>query len=152
MSWGKHKDCGKGGKLGHSNMAYWGSNDEAKDASRKYRRVQDRAIVSEGLRDAAEPDRVEPYRRVRRRTPDNPRASGRHCPICAVRLRRVSTGGRRMKCCVECQAHFTRKICSNCGAAGVWENKGGAGCQHCGVHGKKSDVLESDDEARGEAG
>lgn len=152
MSWGKQRDGGKGGKLGHSNMAYWGSNDEAKDAGRRHLRAQGKAAALEGLDDASDPDRIAPYRRVGRRPAANPRASGKHCPICETRLGRISTGGRRMRCCDHCQAHFTRKICLNCGTASVWENKAGAACQHCGIHGKKSDVIEPDRCGRGEAG
>lgn len=46
-------DGGKGGKLGRSNMAYWGTNDEAKEEGRKRRRRSDREAVAEGVADAA---------------------------------------------------------------------------------------------------
>ena len=36
---------GQGGKLGHSNMHYWGSNDEVKDDARKQRWKDGKKIV-----------------------------------------------------------------------------------------------------------
>jgi len=47
-------DAGKGGKLGRSNMAYWGTNAEEKEDARKRRRQADRAALQEGLRDTAD--------------------------------------------------------------------------------------------------
>ena len=38
---------GQGGKLGHSNMHYWGTNDEAKDSSRKRRRKNSKRVIEE---------------------------------------------------------------------------------------------------------
>ena len=43
---------GKGGKLGRSNMAYWGTNDEVKVAARTVRRVANKVAVVEGSKDA----------------------------------------------------------------------------------------------------
>jgi DNA transformation protein len=55
MAIGKGKpDAGKGGKLGRSNMAYWGTNDEAKEDGRKRRRRADRDAVHEGLVDVSD--------------------------------------------------------------------------------------------------
>jgi len=51
-------DAGKGGKLGRSNMSYWGTNDEAKTAGRKLRRQAGREAVEEGVADAVAPDRT----------------------------------------------------------------------------------------------
>lgn len=45
-------DAGRGGRLGRSNMAYWGTNDEAKEAARKRRRIADREALAEGITDA----------------------------------------------------------------------------------------------------
>jgi hypothetical protein len=59
-------DAGKGGKLGRSNMSYWGSNDEAKAAGRKLRRQAGRQAVEEGLADAVDPDRTVKRRKKRR--------------------------------------------------------------------------------------
>lgn len=42
---------GSGGKRGHSNMEHWVYNDEIKDASRRRRRLDDDAVVREGLTD-----------------------------------------------------------------------------------------------------
>jgi hypothetical protein len=51
-------DAGKGGKLGRSNMAYWGTNDEAKAAGRKARRTADRSAIEEGVADVVAPERT----------------------------------------------------------------------------------------------
>jgi hypothetical protein len=47
-------NAGSGGKLGHSNMAYWGTNDEAKAGGRKRRRQADHQAVRDGLAEADE--------------------------------------------------------------------------------------------------
>ncbi|HEX6323776.1 MAG TPA: hypothetical protein VFZ36_08625 [Vicinamibacterales bacterium] len=58
MAIGRGKpDAGKGGKLGRSNMAYWGTNDEEKAAARKRRRKADRDAITEGVADASAPAR-----------------------------------------------------------------------------------------------
>jgi hypothetical protein len=59
-------DAGKGGKLGRSNMSYWGSNDEAKAAGRKLRRQAGHQAVEEGMADALAPER--PVTRKKKRT------------------------------------------------------------------------------------
>jgi len=67
MAIGRGKpNAGQGGRLGRSNMAYWGTNDEEKEHGRKRRRRADRDAVAEGKADGANPDRVT-RRRVRRR-------------------------------------------------------------------------------------
>lgn len=144
MSWGKgHKDGGKGGKLGHTNMAYWGSNEEAKEFGRKQRRQDDRAALAEGQLDAEYPDRKEPYRRIVSRRKLVRRTDGNHCPVCLARLRFISTKSRRKKSCDECEAHFSERTCVHCGHAAIWENKQSAACQHCGAGGRKVDMIES---------
>ena len=59
-------EAGRGGKLGRSNMAYWGTNEEAKGAARKARRTADLGAVAEGVADAVAPDRTTGRRRRRR--------------------------------------------------------------------------------------
>ena len=59
-------DAGKGGKLGRSNMAYWGTNDEAKAAGRKARRVADRRATEEGIADTVAPQRTTTRRKTRK--------------------------------------------------------------------------------------
>jgi DNA transformation protein and related proteins len=62
MAIGKDKpDAGKGGKLGRSNMAYWGTNDEAKEDGRKRRRRADRDALHEGLADLADAGSMAAY-------------------------------------------------------------------------------------------
>jgi hypothetical protein len=51
-------EAGKGGKLGRSNMAYWGTNDEAKAAARTARRNADRNAIEEGVADVVAPERT----------------------------------------------------------------------------------------------
>jgi len=64
MAIGRGKpEAGKGGKLGRSNMAYWGTNDEEKLAARKRRRRANRDAIAEGAADAAAPDRTITRRR-----------------------------------------------------------------------------------------
>ncbi len=50
-------NAGSGGKLGRSNMDYWGNNKEQKVAARRQRRLADREALDEGLADVAQPDR-----------------------------------------------------------------------------------------------
>lgn len=59
-------DAGKGGKLGRSNMAYWGTNDEAKAAGRKARRIADRLATEEGIADTVAPKRTTKRRKKRK--------------------------------------------------------------------------------------
>lgn len=42
---------GSGGKRGHSNMEHWGFTDEIKEAARRQRRLEDKRIVSEEMKD-----------------------------------------------------------------------------------------------------
>ena len=60
-------DGGKGGKLGRSNMAYWGTNDEAKAAGRKARRAAGRRAIEEGVADVVAPERSTKRRKRRKR-------------------------------------------------------------------------------------
>jgi hypothetical protein len=48
-----------------------------------------------------------------------------------------------MRSCSSCGAHPSAvKRCSRCSASGsIWENKQGAACQACGLHGLKSAVI-----------
>ena len=72
MAIGRGKaDAGKGGRLGRSNMAYWGTNAEAKEEGRKRRRRAAREAVEEGVDDAVAPERTIP-RRKRRKTSRRP--------------------------------------------------------------------------------
>ena len=67
MSFQKIKpDAGKGGKLGRSNMAYWGTNDEAKAAGRQARRAADRSAIEEGVADVVAPRRTTKRRKKRK--------------------------------------------------------------------------------------
>jgi hypothetical protein len=66
MAIGKGKpNAGQGGRLGRSNMAYWGTNAEAKAEARKRRRQAGRNAVAEGVADLNVGDRVIRRRRVR---------------------------------------------------------------------------------------
>jgi hypothetical protein len=44
---------GSGGKRGYSNMEHWGSTDEVKQASRRRRRLEDKRIVAEEVKEQA---------------------------------------------------------------------------------------------------
>jgi hypothetical protein len=52
-----------------------------------------------------------------------------------------------MRSCSACHAHPSEsKRCSRCGASGsIWENKQGAACQACGLHGPKPSVVAGAD-------
>ncbi|MEZ4924030.1 MAG: hypothetical protein R2780_12735 [Crocinitomicaceae bacterium] len=51
MGWGKDKtERGQGGKLGHSGRDGWEYHDEAKESSRKQRRINDKEIIREELK------------------------------------------------------------------------------------------------------
>lgn len=52
---------GSGGRRGHSGMEHWGFTDEVKEAARKRRRLDDKAVIDE---EAKEPV-VRPSRRKR---------------------------------------------------------------------------------------
>lgn len=59
-------ESGSGGKRGHSNMHYWGTNDEAKDNARKKRRLETKSEIKEQLNDPSEAtsvsnSRFDPY-------------------------------------------------------------------------------------------
>jgi hypothetical protein len=58
-------EAGQGGGLGRSNMAYSGSNDEAKAAGRRRRRQAGHQAIEEGLADMAAP--TEPSRAGKKR-------------------------------------------------------------------------------------
>lgn len=49
-------EAGQGGKLGHSNMAYWGENDEAKDEARKQRRREIPKVINRDVEEWIEED------------------------------------------------------------------------------------------------
>lgn len=42
---------GSGGQRGHSNMEHWGFTAEVKKAARKRRRLNDRQVVTEQIKD-----------------------------------------------------------------------------------------------------
>jgi len=70
------------------------------------------------------------------------RRSGTSCPICLAALTKVTSGGRRMKYCSECEAHPSPgKRCRKCSQPTIWETKGRAACGSCGAHGKKREVV-----------
>src|SRR6478672_4485193 len=70
------------------------------------------------------------------------RRSPRHCPVCLAALGKIAPRTRLLKMCSECRAHpSAEKECSRCGARAVWENKRGAACRQCGLHGAKSTVI-----------
>jgi hypothetical protein len=70
------------------------------------------------------------------------RRSGKRCPICLAPLPKNAPRTRLQRACGECQAHVSRgKHCRRCGKEALWENKDGAACQSCGLHGTKRDVI-----------
>jgi hypothetical protein len=71
------------------------------------------------------------------------RRGKRHCPVCLSALSKVAGRTRLMRSCSACQAHpAAAKSCLRCGASGsIWENKHGAACQACGLHGPKPSVI-----------
>lgn len=42
---------GSGGKRGHSNMEHWGYSDEVKSAARQRRRLDDKRVINEEMKD-----------------------------------------------------------------------------------------------------
>jgi hypothetical protein len=75
------------------------------------------------------------------------RRGKRHCPVCLAPLAKVAGRTRLMRSCSACHAHPSEsKRCSRCGASGsIWENKQGATCQACGLHGPKLSVVAEAD-------
>jgi hypothetical protein len=71
------------------------------------------------------------------------RRGKRHCPVCLAPLVKVAGRTRLMRSCPACRAHPSdSKRCSRCRASGsIWENKQGAACQACGLHGAKASVI-----------
>ncbi len=88
-------------------------------------------------------DELTPHRARNRRTAESKlRRSLKHCPMCLEPLQLNSRRSKRVAACHSCNAHPSRdKRCMKCGAQAVWENKAGAACQACGVHGAKSEVI-----------
>jgi len=72
------------------------------------------------------------------------RRSPRHCPICLVALRKNTQRTRQARKCYSCQGQFVQgKQCQKCSGESIWENKSGAACQKCGLHGTKREVIAS---------
>jgi predicted nucleic acid-binding Zn ribbon protein len=72
------------------------------------------------------------------------RRGKKHCPVCLIPLGKNAARTRLMRKCRSCQGQLTPgKHCLRCGAAAVWENKNGAACQACGLHGTKAAVFMS---------
>lgn len=70
------------------------------------------------------------------------RRGGKHCPVCLAPLQKNAGRTRVMRSCTTCQAHVSAgKRCLRCGADALWENKRGAACQACGLHGEKPAVI-----------
>ena len=88
-------------------------------------------------------DAPAPHHPRNRRTSESKlRRGGRHCPLCLAPLRRNAPRTRLMRGCGECRARLSReKRCRRCGAAAVRENREGAACRGCGLHGAKNDVI-----------
>ena len=100
--------------------------------------------------DLMEPDE-QPGPRVpqnKQTSPPKLRRDGRHCPFCLAPLVKNSPRTRRKRECVACRAHPSPgKRCLRCSAEAIWENKAGAACRSCGLHGKKSEVVSSSEAA-----
>ena len=70
------------------------------------------------------------------------RRDGQHCPICLIALGKNARRTRQSRKCHSCQAQMVEgKRCQKCAGESVWENRNGAACQKCGLHGAKSDVI-----------
>jgi hypothetical protein len=70
------------------------------------------------------------------------RRGGAHCPVCLTPLAKNAQRTRLRRECLSCRAHPSEgKVCAKCGASSIWENKEGAACAHCGLHGSKSNVI-----------
>jgi hypothetical protein len=91
-----------------------------------------------------EPKDVAPHQSQNRESSDSKRRrSKRHCPVCLSRLAKIASRTRLLRSCALCGAHPSdAKSCLRCGASGsIWENKQGAACRACGLHGQKSSVI-----------
>lgn len=91
-----------------------------------------------------DPDETPPPHRPQNRgsSESKLRRGGKHCPVCLAPLRKNAPRTRLMRSCEACQAHPSQgKRCRRCGADAVWENKAGAACQGCGLHGEKREVI-----------
>jgi hypothetical protein len=65
-----------------------------------------------------------------------------HCPICLVALSKNLHRTRQARKCYSCQGQLVKgKRCQKCSGESIWENKSGAACQKCGLHGTKREVI-----------
>ncbi len=73
------------------------------------------------------------------------RRGGKHCPLCLAPIRKNAARTRLIRSCTACRAHVSAgKQCQRCGHRAIWENKSGAACRSCGLHGAKAAVIAGD--------
>ena len=98
--------------------------------------------------DDPQADDIAPHQPQNRASSESKLRRGkRHCPVCLSPLAKVAGRTRPMRSCSACRAHPSEsKRCRRCGASGsIWENKQGAACQACGLHGPKPSVVAGAD-------
>jgi len=72
--------------------------------------------------------------------------------MCLAPFRKNAPRTRLMRACTACQAHVSlQKCCRRCGGEALWENKSGAACQSCGLHGAKTAVIAAEPSAAADA-
>ena len=88
-------------------------------------------------------DAAAPHVPRNRRTAESKlRRNPKHCPLCLAPLASNAPRTRRARSCAACRAHPSQaKHCQHCGGAAIWENKSGAACRRCGLHGAKGIVI-----------
>jgi hypothetical protein len=101
--------------------------------------------------DKREANDAAPHQPQNRLTSESKLRRGKHhCPVCLSPLAKNATRTRLMRACTVCRARPSAvKRCSRCRVSGsVWENKRGAACQACGLHGSKATVILNADADR----
>jgi hypothetical protein len=72
------------------------------------------------------------------------RRNPRHCPICLVALSKNVKRTRQVRKCSSCKGQLVQgKQCNKCSGESIWENRSGAACQKCGLHGAKREVIRN---------
>ena len=112
------------------------NNPDTSSVANERRSIQDTVV-------SALDEQIEPHFPQNRDSSESKlRRDKKRCPICLRKLGKIVGRTRLLKFRQNCQARKSMdKRCKKCQAAGKWENKIGAACQSCGLHGKKSVVI-----------
>lgn len=147
-SWKVRIEQGRGGKLGRSRMDDGDLADWGKEAARHARRLNDRKVIADDLYRHCEGDDAPPEgQRIRSRvprrmrTPEQMRRSALVCPVCLLKLYRISRRNPKARVCYHCGARHTSLPCRRCGCRNVWVAKRKAACRDCGLFGDREQVV-----------